>query len=432
MIALIVILLTTTAYGGYMYFEKTPPSEKKGVYKTKEEDNVYVRFEMEAYDSILKNYWYKMKDEEMTQLFQLSLQKAGGLPEVPVAVTQDRAGVATMIHDVFSKLPDDEARKKLAVDTLIVATYNLQPVGRNGLLSKKQETELRQNVSNINPSKDLYKDIGVEKGAPVEKVEEVYKEKVAVLEKVNTPEAKVELEKISYARKVLTNENNKKLYDERQIEPTVAGKIMGSTLYLAISKISPSTLQEFGMIIENASTTKNLDSMIIDFRGNIGGSLDFLLYFLGLFIGQNQYAFDLFKQDEYQVQRTTLVKYDGLSRYKEVAIMVDQMSQSTAELTTATFKKFNLAHVVGERTRGWGTVENTYPLETIIDPNESYSLFLVNSLTLREDNLPIEGRGVEPDINIKSSTWRSDLKNVFRNQSLIRALSEVGETLPLR
>jgi len=33
--------------------------------------------------------------------------------------------------------------------------------------------------------------------------------------------------------------------------------------------------------------------MIIDLRGNIGGDLDFPQAFLGLFIGPNQYAFDL-------------------------------------------------------------------------------------------------------------------------------------------
>lgn len=434
-ILVVLIACLVLIFGAYTYYyHKTSVDTPlaKAVYKTDAEKNVYVRFDMEAYDIIKKNYWYKMSDENMAQLFQLSLQKAGTLDAVPEIVTKDRKGVADMIESVLLQLPNDEARKKLAIDTLVVATYNLQPNGRSGLLSSKQETELRQTVSNINPTKDLYKDLGVEKGAPAEKVEETYKEKAVVLEKSTSPEAKAELEKITYARKVLTNDSSKKLYDERQIEPTVTGKVLGNTLYLAISKISPSTLQEFGLLVDNASTTPNLDSMIIDFRGNIGGSLDFLMYFLGLFIGQNQYAFDLFHQDEYQVQRTTLPKYDRLARYKELAIMIDSMSQSTAELTTATFKKFNLAHVVGETTRGWGTVENTYPITTVIGQDESYSLLLVNSLTLRDDNTPIEGRGVDPDINIKSTTWKNDLKTVFRNQSLIKALNVEVLEQPLR
>ena len=96
------------------------------------------------------------------------------------------------------------------------------------------------------------------------------------------------------------------------------------------------------------------------------------------------------------------------------------------------FKKFNLARVVGETTRGWGTVENTYPLTTVIDPSETYSLLLVNSLTLRDDNLPIEGRGVDPDVNVKNLNWKNELGRIFRNTSLIKAVTEMESAPPLR
>jgi len=272
----------------------------------------------------------------------------------------------------------------------------------------------------------------VEKGVSKEAVEQAYKEKAAVLEKATTTEAKEQLKQVAYARDVLTNQNSKTLYDEKQIEPTVFRRIVGNTLYLSISKISPTTLQEFGVAVDNASTTPRLDSMIIDFRGNIGGSLDFLKYFLGLFVGDKQYAFDLFHQGDYQVERTVLAKFEQLDRYKEIAILTDNMTQSTAELTTATFKRFNLAGVVGGTTRGWGTVENTYPIETVIGEDEKYSLLLVNNITLRDDNQPIEGRGVDPDIDIKNPKWKSELPKVFRNQSLIEAVSKTVTVEPLR
>jgi curved DNA-binding protein CbpA len=429
---ILAILLVLIAGGGVAYYKYSRPAVEPVSYKTPEEANVYVRFTMEAYDSIVKNYWSKMKDEDMATFFQLSLQKAQNASSTPELLTKDRAGTAKMISDVISALPDDETRKKLVLDTLVVATYNLQPVTRNGILSSKEETALRQNVSNINPDTDLYKNLGLEKGASPETIEQVYKEKAAVLAKENTPEAKAELEKISYAKEVLTNANSKALYDEKKIEPTVSSRILGTTLYLAIGKISPTTLQEFGLAVYNASTTPKLDSMIIDFRGNIGGALDFLQYFLGLFIGEKQYAFDLFHQDDYQVQRTTLAKFEELNRYKEFAILTDSMTQSTAELTTATFKRFRLAHVVGATTRGWGTVENTYPIETIIAPDEKYSLLLVNNITLRDDNQPIEGRGVDPDIDIKNPKWRTELTKFFRNPSLIEAISKTAGSATLK
>lgn len=431
-IALLGTLLVVLVFAGIGYYKYSNPAVAPVVYKTLEEANVFVRLDMEAYDIILKNYWSKMKDEDIATLFQLSIQKAQNSSTTPSLTTKDRAGVAKMISDAISAIPSDEEKKKFALNTLVIATYNLQPVNRNGILSSKEETAFRQNVSNINPEKDLYKDLGVEKGVSNDVVEQAYETKVAVLEKATTTEAKEELKKVVYAREVLTNQNSKALYDEKQIEPTVFKQVIGNTIYLSISKISPTTLQEFGIAVDNASTTARLDSMIIDFRGNIGGSLDFLKYFLGLFVGEKQYAFDLFHQGDYQVERTVLAKFDQLDRYKEIAILTDNMTQSTAELTTATFKRFNLAHVVGATTRGWGTIENTYPIETVIGEGEKYSLLLVNNITLRDDNQPIEGRGVDPDIDIKNPKWKSDLSKVFRNQSLIEAILKTAVVEPLR
>lgn len=431
-VALLGTLVVVLIFAGVGYYKYSHPAVAPVTYKTPEESNVFVRFDMEAYDIISKNYWNKMKDEDIATLFQLSLQKAQNSSTTPALITKDRAGVAKMVSDAITAIPTDEEKKKFALNTLVIATYNLQPVNRNGILSSKEETSFRQNVSNINPEKDLYKDLGIEKGATNEVIEQAYKEKVAVLEKAITPEAKEELKQVAYAREVLTNQNSKALYDEKQIEPTVFKRLIGNTMYLSISKISPTTLQEFGIAVDSASTTPRLDSMIIDFRGNIGGSLDFLKYFLGLFVGEKQYAFDLFHQGDYQVERTVLAKFDQLERYKEIAILTDNMTQSTAELTTATFKRFNLAGVVGETTRGWGTVENTYPIETVIGEGEKYSILLVNNITLRDDNQPIEGRGVDPDIDIKNPKWKSDLSRVFRNQSLIEAILKTATVEPLR
>ncbi len=426
----VAILLSSSAYYTYNYF-----FEKKAdvvVYQTPEEKDVYVRFVMEVYDSISKNYWAKVKEEDMAKLFQLSIQKVNTQLTPPTLISNSRADVSKMINEALMSVNGTSSKKQMVIDIVNVATYNLEPMGRNGLYSKKQEVALRDNVSNINKEKDLYKDLGVEKGATVAVVEQAYKEKEVILSKSTNPEAIEELKKITYARKVLTDENNKKLYDSSQIEPTISGMIMGTTVYLSISKISPTTLREFATIIDNASTTPRLDSLIIDFRGNIGGALDFLQIFLGAFIGENQFAFDLLHQGEFQVERTKIPKFEPLARYKEIVVLTDNMTQSTAELTAAVFKRLKLAIVVGSVTRGWGTVENTYPLLTQMSEDEKFSLFLVNSLTLRDDNIPIEGRGVTPNIDINSSTFKKDLRENIRNTSLIKAVEERIKSTPLR
>lgn len=431
LIGLILIGIVLVLQGAYTVYTKYPQVFGLHGREVKNSD-AHTDFLMEVYDIIQKNYWMKVPDDKMARLFQASVEKAAKLDAVPTLVTADRAGVTKMVSQVLKNATSTQAKKQLALDILTVATYNLEPVGRNGLYSHVQEKALRQNVSNVNPDTNLYANLGVEKGAPAAVVEKAYEEKAKVLTASSAPEAKEELKKITYAKKVLTNENNKKMYDESQIEPTINGKIIGTTLYLAISKISPTTLIEFGNILLSASTTPRLDSMVIDFRGNVGGALDFIQVFLGAFIGDKQYAFDLFHQDEYQVQRTTINKFEPLARYRELAILTDNMTQSTAEATAATFKRLRLATVVGGTTRGWGTVENTFPIKTVIDENETYSLFLVHSLTLRDDNQPIEGKGVTPDIDKDSKAFSSELREKLRNPSLIKAVEQMIQGGPLR
>ncbi len=428
---LVLVGVVLMCWGAQTLYLKYSHGEVLGISKVQEGD-IYTQFVMEGYDSIKKNYWAKVDDDKYAAFFQLSLQKALNLPTPPTLTSNTQEGVSKMVEQALSTLTSTTTKKQAAIDILTVVTYNLEPVGRNGVMSQKQEVALRQTVSNINPTEDLYKNIGVEKGVPVEEVEQAVKAKEEALAKIDTPEAKAELQKVTYAKKVLTSEYDKKMYDESQIEPTISGKILGTTLYLAISKISPTTLREFGIIVDRASTTPKLDSMVIDFRGNIGGSLDFLQYFLGAFIGDKQFAFDLFHQDEYQVQRTTIPIFEPLLRYKEKVILVDSMTQSTAELTAAVFKRLRLATVVGGTTRGWGTVENTFPLTTVIDPNEKYTLFLVHSLTLRDDNQPIEGKGVAPDIDVNDTNFGTKLRASLRNQSLIKAVEGQIKSAPLR
>lgn len=425
-VLMLVIVVLALGFGGYTLATRVEKVQKTDV----EKQDPYVAFAMEAYDSIKKNYWEDPKGYDLANIFKLSLDKATG--GTHVLATSTREATAAMISEALALASTTQAKKDLVVNMVIVATYNLQPAGRSGLLSLQQETELRQNVSNINPAKNLYDNLGIAKGSDIAAVERGFTTKQKELSASTSPEAKAALEQATYAKKVLANADTKMLYDQNQVEPTVWPKVIGNTLYLYMDKISPSTLFEFAKAVESASTTKNLDSLVLDVRGNVGGALDFAQHFLGLFSGQNQYAFDIFRQGEYQVQRTAQPKFPELDRFKEIAILTDNMTQSTAEVISAMLKRMNLAKTVGTNTRGWGTVENTYPLETVIDPNTKYTLLLVNSVTLRDDNQPIEGKGVDPNVNTGDKDWKNKVSNLFRSQSLIKAVSSEAAKKPTR
>ncbi|KND47684.1 MAG: hypothetical protein AB201_01980 [Parcubacteria bacterium C7867-006] len=427
---LLYILVLGVVVTGGIYFKKQKLPEKAVVYKTTFESDEYVRFDMEAYDSILQNYWAPHSQYDLANFFKLALEKASG--KTYTLASSTREATAEMLSMAIKEATTTEAKKNIALNTLIVTLYNLQPIGRNGILSTQEETALRQNVANIDTTKNLYQNLGLEKGATAEEVIKAFEKKDSELKASTSPTAKAEREQLAYTKNVLTNPQSKTLYDQAGVEPTIFVHKLGNTLYFYISKISPTTFGEFAIAIDNASTTQNLNSMILDVRGNVGGSLDFLQNFLGLFVGPNQYAFDLFHQGDYQVQRTVQPKYPLLDRYKEIAIITDNMTQSTAELTAATFKRLHLAKTVGTNTRGWGTVENTYPLNTAIDPKVKYTLLLVNSITLRDDNQSIEGLGVDPDVRTTDKTWKNKLISTFNTTSLIDALKQTAGSAPLK
>ncbi len=148
------------------------------------------------------------------------------------------------------------------------------------------------------------------------------------------------------------------------------------------------------------------------------------LTFLGFFIGKNQYAFDFYHKGEYLPFKTPTDKLSSISKYKQIVLLTDNQTQSSAEMLAASFKKYHLGVVVGSTTKGWGTVEKVFPLDNQVDTKEKYSIFLVHSITLRDDNLPIEGRGVDPDIKISDPNWQQQLFNYFRNTGLTEAVKQ--------
>ncbi|MDR3571818.1 MAG: S41 family peptidase [Candidatus Pacebacteria bacterium] len=407
-------------------------------YKTSQEaSNVYVRFDMEAYDDIEGQYWQQVQDADMAKLFLASVQKAGQNLNAPAAsnatlASSTREGVAQMLSAAFAG-SSTTTQEQLALGTLQVALYNLAPTGRNNLLSSQAKQQLENTVNNVNPNNNLYDDLGIPQGSSEAAVAQAAAEKSAQLAATTSAQGKQELAQVQKAAATLTNPTAKAIYDQTGAEATVFTHVLNShTLYIDISSVAPSTIAEVAAAIDSASTTPALDNLIIDVRGNIGGDLSFAQNFLALFFGPNEYAFDLYHQGNLQVQRTANIAKDPTTlQFKQIAVLTDSMTQSTAELSASALKHDHLAYTVGTTTRGWGSVEAIVPMQTVLDPSDTYALELVEYLTVRYDNLPIEGNGVAPDVDVNSSLWRSQLPNYFNSQYMINAIENEVTKAPL-
>lgn len=421
-VAILIIIATGGAYA-YKHFEPNFRSVAQ------ENKNIHAEFVMEVYDVIKKNYWNADKTDLET-LFEAAINKVSNT--TTILTVRDRGGVGQLIASTTASMND--ADKKVFVATVSqMVLYNLLPVGRNALYTLTQETAMRKEVSNINESRNLYDVLSVSSTSSATEIENSYKKIAANLAsqpKSTTTEEK--LKQISYSRRVLTDTSAREVYDTTKVEPTMLIKtVTPGVLYMNMTKFSPTTLNEFANGLQNRAGDNSLKALIIDMRGNIGGAIDYLPYFAGAFIGANLNAYDVYSKGTTTPIKTAVGKFDPLTRFKKVVLLVDGASQSSAEALTASLKRYRAAVVVGSKTRGWGTIENTFPVSTKIDDSQSFTLLLVHSLTVRDDGLPIEENGVIPDVSLDSKSWRDEINDYFNYDPLVKAIESLKKSGPI-
>lgn len=370
-----------------------------------ESKDKYQSFVAEVYETIQGNYWEKISDNDLSSLFLLATNKV--LSKNLILKTPDKNGVLMLINDVENKdnLP-------LIVDMVMA---NLKPFSRSRLYSQKEEKSLVNTVNNVNPESNYFSKLGLDKSATTEEIVKKYEEST------KTPE-------IEHAFKVLKNADSREIYAISGVEPTIEYKLLTPSIYYVhMTKFSPTSLEEFVRVMNKVKDKdENLDTLIFDLSGNIGGAIDQLPYFLGPFIGYDNYAYQFYQQGKKDDFKTATGWLDSMVRYKKVVVLIDENTQSTAEVTAAVLKKYNVGVLVGNTTKGWGTIEKVFPINNQIKTDEKFSLFLVHHVTIADDGQSIEGRGIVPHISIKNPKWKNELLSRFGNQEIV---NEVGKIL---
>ncbi|RJR24353.1 hypothetical protein C4578_03135 [Candidatus Microgenomates bacterium] len=420
---LIPLLVISGSVGGYLIGNKKIDLKKITAPSSPKEK--HLAFLSEVYDKIKENYWDSITDEQLANIFVLGTEKLTGQPQS--TKPKDKQSLIKMLTKILKDLEGEEKKKQFTVSLADIVLANLQPFGRSRLYSRKEETNLKNTVENRNPEVDQYEVLGVDKDASAKEIAQVFEQKSNEIKKESSPEAELRLSQLNKAFQALADEDNRKNYDQFGIEPTMEHRLVKpSVYYIKIDKFSPTTVQELLKVTEKVdSKDDSLNSLIVDLRDNVGGAIDGLPYFLGPFIGMDQYAYQFYHQGEKEDFKTKIGWLPGLVRYKKVVVLINENTQSSAEVMAATLKKYNAGVLVGKKTKGWGTVEKVFSIDQQIDPLEKYSMFLVHSLTLREDGQPIEGNGVEPVVNIEEKNWERNLNAYFNSPELVSAVREI-------
>merc|ERR1712093_82671 len=146
---------------------------------------------------------------------------------------------------------------------------------------------------------------------------------------------------------------------------------------------------------------QNVKGVIVDLRGNGGGSLTEATLLTGLFIEKGPVVQIRYGQTKVSVNRDTdgKVSYDG-----PLTVLVDRYSASASEIFAAAMQDYNRALIIGEQTFGKGTVQQHRGLGRIYDlyENPLGSVQYTIAKFYRINGGSTQHKGVVPDIPFPS------------------------------
>ncbi len=145
------------------------------------------------------------------------------------------------------------------------------------------------------------------------------------------------------------------------------------------------------------SLSEDYDSLLIDLRGNIGGNLDSIKFYASAFTGSG-HIFAIIRTNkglEYLKTDSDKIVPDSLKLY----FLVDEFTQSGAEMLVAYLQEIGRAKVIGKKTAGESIMFENYSFKS----GEKLYLPFAESATPRKKL--IKGIGVKPDYILDSENY---------------------------
>lgn len=175
--------------------------------------------------------------------------------------------------------------------------------------------------------------------------------------------------------------------------PSVYKDIYNGVGYIKISTFSNTTYTQFQTALESLEK-QSISGLVIDVRGNGGGYLTAATSIAELFLEKGKIIYGLKDQSG----NTTYYKdKTSESRDYKVSVIIDSASASASEILAATLRDSYGATLVGSKSYGKGTVQDTSQLKSggMIKYTTAYWL------TPNGDN--IDGQGITPEIEVSTN-----------------------------
>lgn len=191
----------------------------------------------------------------------------------------------------------------------------------------------------------------------------------------------------------------------RLVDKAAKGRVFKSMLYKDGQKVGvieiPGFYENLTQDVKKelaALKAENIQGLIIDLRGNGGGSLPEAISLSGLFIDRGPVV-------QIREGNGRITQNDdtdaGVDYSGPLTVMVDRYSASASEIFAAAMQDYGRGLVVGENTFGKGTVQNSRGLARIYDSDQQKfgGFNFTIAKFYRIDGGSTQHKGVQPDIN---------------------------------
>ena len=161
--------------------------------------------------------------------------------------------------------------------------------------------------------------------------------------------------------------------------------------YIRIEQFNANTDELFTLALNNL-VSGSVTGLIIDVRHNSGGQLESTANILNRLLPEGDIVSATYKGDRTEILYTSDTEELSLP----MAVLVDNQTASSAELFAAAMMDYKKADLIGVKTFGKGTMQETFPL------NDGSAITLSVAAFNPPKSANFEGTGVQPDYEVKN------------------------------
>lgn len=195
----------------------------------------------------------------------------------------------------------------------------------------------------------------------------------------------------------------------------------GEIAHIQIFQFSGNTSRELAGALDEAAS-QGMKAILLDLRSNPGGILTEVVATASQFLKEGQTV--LYTVNNQGQRQELKASAGGKALGLPIVILVDSHSASGSEVLSGALQDHKRALVMGTKTFGKGSVNMLFPLR------DGSGLYLTTGRWLTPNGRPIEGKGLEPDVEaVTKPEDRAEGKDPALNQALdyLKGLKTAGQ-----